>query len=806
MKDKINNYNDASKLLLSAYIKVLRINLTDETFDEIKVVSSDIDTSAGYSTNIYQWMSGFAFSGGVYPDDVDRYLDFCNIDQLRKKFASGKDVLSIRYRRKAGDAYRYVRMSIRKSASYEEDKQIVLLTIEDINDDVVSSLELSQQKSITASLVDMYFTCLYVDLNNDTYRRVYVAEGYEQWVPEKGDMYDIVTVYTKKLVIPNDINDFTQNFSMDTIKKRLRNERSYDYEYWASTEKGKIWCRIAAIVVDRDEEGVPSHILIAMQDITSQAESVARTNAMLKDAFSAAVAANSAKSEFMSRMSHDIRTPLNGIIGMTAIAGAHIDDKDRVSDCLTKITGASKHLLSLINDILDLSKIESGKVILTDATFNLQKLLDDLLNTVHPSIEEHHHELNVYINNVSHENVIGDDVRLQRVFLNLVSNAIKYTPDNGKINLTLSEFPSKSANIGMYQFIVEDNGYGMSQEFVDKIFEPFERASDSRVNKIPGTGLGMTIARNIINMMGGDIEVQSEINKGTKITVNFKIKLQNPIEMSADELLDLPVLVVDDDISTCESTCLTLKELGMSGDYCLTGMEAVKKVVKAHDLNSDYFACLIDWKMPEMDGIETTRRIRKAVGPDVPIIIITAYEWSDIEEEAKKAGADAFIAKPLFKSRLHAAFTQLPKTLKNHQTEHELDDFSKVDYSSKNFLLVEDNELNREIAADILSLTGASVETAENGKIAVEMFSKSKEDYYDMIFMDVSMPVMDGYEATKTIRELERKDAKQIPIIALTANAFVEDIAKAHNAGMDRHISKPIDTKQLISTMRIFLD
>lgn len=805
MKEKINNHNDTSKLLLSAYIKVLRLNLTDETFDEVKVISSDLDINSGYSTNIYEWMSGFAVSGGVHPDDIKKFLDFCNIERLRQEFSSGKETVSLRYRRRVNDSFHYVKMTLRRSDSYKDGDQVVLLTIEDINDDVLASSELSLQKNMTASLVDMYFTCLLVDMRDNTYRRVYVADEYEKYVPEKGNMHDIVDVYTNKLIIPSDLDDFAEKFSIEAIRQKLKNEHSYDYEYWANTEKGKIWCRITAISVEKDKDDMPTRIIIAMQDITSQADSIARTNSMLKDAFSAAVAANSAKSEFMSRMSHDIRTPLNGIIGMTAIAGAHINDKERVSDCLTKITGASKHLLSLINDILDLSKIESGKVTLTDATFNLRDLIDDLLNMINTSITEHHHELNVYVNNVTHENVIGDDLRLQQVLMNLVSNAIKYTPDYGKISITLNELPSKSANIGMYQFIVQDNGYGMSKEFVSKVFEPFERASDSRVSKTQGTGLGMTIARNIINMMGGDIQVESELNKGSKFTVDFKIKLQNPTEISSDELLDLPVLVVDDDISICESTCLTLQELGMKGEYTLTGFEAVRKVVQAHDLNSDYFACLIDWKMPEMDGIETTRRIRKAVGPDVPIIIITAYEWNDIEEEAREAGADAFIAKPLFKSRLHAAFTQLPKTLKHNQSEHELDDFSNIDYSSKRFLLVEDNELNREIATDILSLTKASVETAENGQVAVEMFSKSKPNYYDMIFMDVSMPIMDGYEATSLIRAMDREDAKKIPIIALTANAFVEDISKAHNAGMDRHIAKPIDTKQLISTMKIFL-
>lgn len=793
---------DLGRLLLDAYIKVLRVNLTADTFDEIKVDDTEKDAARGYTSVLSQWFDDFAGSGNVFEEDREKYRAFTKMNSLRSVFLGGKESVNLLYRRRNEDGdFHWVRMTVRKSYDYTDAQQMAMLFVEDIHETIEMANEITVQKQIMESLVDMYFTCLYVDMDDNSYRRIHVAEGFEKWVPMSGSMNDIVSVYVDKLVVPNEADSMLQNFSVAKIRERLRTQNSYDYEYWARTDHGQIWCRIVAILVDCHEDGNPHHVILAMQDVTTQAESIAHTNAMLKEAFSAAVAANSAKSDFMSRMSHDIRTPLNGIIGMTAIAGAHLDDRERVADSLTKIAGAGKHLLALINDILDLSKIESGKVKLTDAEFNLPSLMDDLLGMVRTQVEARQHELSVHVKNVQHEAVIGDNVRLQQVFLNLVSNAIKYTPNHGKIDLTLTELPTGSANIGHFRFVCEDNGYGMSQEFQEKLFEPFERASDDRIDKIQGTGLGMTITRNIVNMMGGEIRVESKENVGSRFTVDFKIKIMNEDHLKSEDLLNLPVLVVDDDEVTCESTCLTLKELGMKGDFCLNGYDAVEMVQTAHETGEEYFACLIDWKMPGIDGFETTRRIRRIVGPDVTIIIISAYEWEDIEKEALEAGADAFISKPLFKSRLYAAFHELPKTIREDADTTALQDFHQKNYSDKRFLLVEDNELNREIAEEILRSTGALVESAENGKIAVDLFTASESGYYDIIFMDIRMPVMNGYEAARAIRNAQHSDAQTIPIIALTADAFMEDITLAHEAGMNRHMAKPIDFQELLEVI-----
>lgn len=528
---------------------------------------------------------------------------------------------------------------------------------------------------------------------------------------------------------------------------------------------------------------------------------------LLSDALKQAELANEAKSKFLSNMSHDIRTPMNGIIGMTAIAGAHLDDSERVADCLKKITVASKHLLGLINEVLDMSKIESGKVDLNEEAFNLSDLVDNLLTMSRTQIRAHHHELVVNINNVTHEKVIGDSLRIQQVFMNLMGNAIKYTPDGGKIKLTISEKKTNRKNTGFYEIVFEDNGIGMSEEFVQRIFDPFARADDGRVSKIQGTGLGMSIARNITRMMGGDIEVESKLQEGSKFTVTFLLKLQDEDEIDYEKFVDLSVLVVDDDSMSCESTCDILEEIGMKGEWVCSGEEAVARVVQRHEAGDNFFAVIVDWKMPGMDGVATTAAMRRAVGDDIPIIIVSAYDWSDIEQEARKAGADAFIGKPLFKSRMVTLFHEFVGGGKEEKKDKgtPMEDLEKLDLKDRRVLLVEDNELNAEIAQEILEMTGINVELAQNGAIAVDKIVNTSPGYYDIVLMDIQMPVMDGYKATRAIRALDRNDTKMLPIIAMTANAFVEDVHAAKGAGMNAHMAKPLDLRVLMEVLNKWL-
>ncbi len=542
-----------------------------------------------------------------------------------------------------------------------------------------------------------------------------------------------------------------------------------------------------------------------LRDIKKEKQREATRNIALRDALTLAEHANNAKTNFLSTMSHDIRTPMNGIIGMTAIAAANIHNPERVSDCLKKITSASKHLLSLINEVLDMSKIESGTIDLAEEEFNLSELIDNLLAMNRPQIKEHHHELNVTIKDVTHENVIGDSLRIQQVFVNLMSNAIKYTPDGGKINLYISEKPSNQNKVGCYEFIFEDNGIGMSEEFMQKIFDPFTRAQDGRVDKIQGTGLGMPITRNIVYMMGGNIRIESKLNVGSRFIVTMYLKLQDAENISCDRLVNLDVLVADDDKLSLDSCCDILNNFGMKTVGVNNGHDAVEITIAHHEQKRDFFACILDWKMPDMDGIETARAIRKAVGNKVPIIIISAYDWSSIEQEARAAGVNAFISKPLFRSRLAQTFNALVDHKEQIEIIDESIELQHLDFSNKHVLLVEDNELNSEIAKTILGMAKLNVDCAYDGVEAVDTIAQSDDNYYDLIFMDIQMPRMNGYDATRAIRSMKREYCKRIPIIAMTANAFAEDVQAAKTCGMNEHIAKPLDLKRLAKIIKKWL-
>ena len=539
-------------------------------------------------------------------------------------------------------------------------------------------------------------------------------------------------------------------------------------------------------------------------DVSQEKKAEIESHKALKEAYRAAENASRAKTEFLSNMSHDIRTPMNAIVGLTAIAGANIESQDRVVECLGKITKSSRHLLGLINEVLDMARIESGRISLAEEDFRLPELVDNLLTLTKPAIDEHNHQLEVHVEHIEHEAVCGDSLRIQQVFVNLMSNAVKYTPDGGNITLTIKEKPNGFSELGCYEFSIEDNGIGMTPEFQKIMFEPFSRADDHRTTKVQGTGLGMAIARNIVNLMNGDIQVESAPNKGTKITVTVYLKLQENEKEQEKELLDLPVLVVDDDKTCCESTVATLQEIGIAGEWVLTGKEAVERCYARHETNSDYFAVILDWKMPEMDGIATARKIRERVGEDVTIIILTSFDFSEIEEEARAAGVNAFMAKPLFRSRLTATLRQFKSEKKEENARNYLEDFAKENYAGKRILLVEDNELNREIATEIIGMTGVTIDIAENGKIAVEKVMEAPEKWYDLILMDIQMPIMNGYEATAAIRALTGSRGK-VPIIAMTANAFAEDVQLAKNTGMNEHIAKPLDLNKLNDVLKQWL-
>jgi len=514
-----------------------------------------------------------------------------------------------------------------------------------------------------------------------------------------------------------------------------------------------------------------------------------------------AVNANKAKSEFLSNMSHDIRTPMNGIVGMTAIATANINDTARVQDCLRKITLSSRHLLGLINDVLDMSKIESGKLSLNMDTISLRDTMDSIVSIVQPQIKAKGQHFDIFIQNIETENVCCDSVRLNQILINLLSNALKFTPEGGMIHVYLTQEASPVGDDHIRcHFRVKDTGIGMSEEFQKTIFETFTREKKTQVNKTEGTGLGMAITKCIVDAMQGTIELTSAPGEGTE----FHIILDLEKAAAEEEDMILPpwhVLVVDNNKDLCSSAVDMLDEIGISAEWALDGQTAVDMVEKNHGVHKDYHVVLIDWKMPGMDGLETTRELRKRLGEDVPILIISAYDWSEIEEEALAAGAQGFISKPLFKSNL---FTGLSRFVEGQSEQREQKEESGANFAGKRILLAEDNDLNWEIANEILSIAGFELERAENGKICVEMFEQSETGTYDLILMDIRMPVMNGYDAAKAIRALDREDAG-LPIIAMTADAFSEDILRCMECGMNAHIAKPIDVKKLTHELQKYM-
>lgn len=515
----------------------------------------------------------------------------------------------------------------------------------------------------------------------------------------------------------------------------------------------------------------------------------------------AAVRANMAKSEFLSSMSHDIRTPMNAIIGMTEIATRNITDSLRVEDCLNKVRLSSKHLLGLINDVLDMSKIESGKMTLNITQISLREVMDDVVNIMQPQVKERNQHFDVFIRDIAAENVECDGVRLNQVLLNLLSNAVKFTPDEGRIEVYLYQEPStKGEEYICTHFIVEDNGIGMSKEFQKKIFDTFAREeSNENVQKIVGTGLGTSITKSIINLMGGTIDLKSEQGKGSKFHVILDLKRAD-VDENEMRLPEWNILVVDDNEMLCTSAAANLEALGIHAEWTTSGMEAAQMVEDHCKEHNDYHFVLIDWKMPVMDGIETIKEINRRVNKKIPIFLISAYDWTEIEDSVTNAGLEGFISKPLFKSTLYSRLKAYEDgNGKTVETETE-----EIDFTGKRALLAEDIEINWEIANELFSSTGLELEWAVNGEECVRKFEQSEEGYYDAIFMDVRMPIMNGYEATKKIRSLERAD-HVLPIIAMTADAFADDAQRCFESGMDDHLTKPLDLRECMRILQQYL-
>ena len=671
----------------------------------------------------------------------------------------------------------------------------ILTNKEGIPDRVVLSShnvnDFRKSQIIETAVKAEYDYVIYIEASKNSYVMYTSGTENETPPPVASSNYEaVVAEYNRQYMEPEFCDAMTEKMSIAHVDPVLRQHGEYIL-YGTMIENGeKREKKMRFSYFDREQ----NIWLMTRTDITEIKEE-RKQKLLLQEALQSATAANRAKSDFLSRMSHDVRTPINAIVGMTAIAGLHMNDQNRIADCLKKITISSKLLLNLINEVLDMSKLESGKIMLTEETFKLDELLESLFIMVQSAFEAKKQKLVIH-SKVKHECLIGDVQRIQQALLNMLTNAIKYTPNKGLIQISVEEKPSVYNGYGQFEIAVTDNGIGMKPEFLSKVFEPFERSDDKVIRNIQGTGLGMAISRHIAQMMNGDILVESEYGKGSKFTMRFHVKLGGMDEYDNNLLIDLPVLVVDDDDISCEIACENLQELGMKPEWVLSGQDAVQKVSDGNK----YFAIIIDLMMPNMNGIETTYKIRECVGPDVPIIIISAYDYSGYEIEALKAGVNGFICKPIMKSKL---FLLMKKFATNKKEEEEVTIVPSIvaSFPGKRILVVEDNDLNREIAYELLQETGAEIETASDGLEAVNKVSASPEGYYDFIIMDIQMPVMDGLEATRQIRLLDRQDTKDLPIVAMSANAFAEDVRLSLEAGMNEHIAKPIEIDRLYSVM-----
>ncbi|WP_282191111.1 hybrid sensor histidine kinase/response regulator [Adlercreutzia caecimuris] len=672
--------------------------------------------------------------------------------------------------------------------------------------------------SIVNSSLALFQRFAVIDLEKNTYEYL-KDEGIKDDLPRNGEYHMFRYYWETRFCDDGERDRMKVELTPEYIREHLTPEMPYLHlEYRLhDQETGEVkWNQASMIPLQRNNAGVVTSVLLSVQDVTDVKErEIAQHNA-LQDAFNEAERASRAKTDFLNSMSHDIRTPMNSIMGLTAIASMYVNDPERVKDCLTKITTSSRHLLGLINEVLDMAKIESGNLGLSEEDFDLPETVESLLSIMTPQINDKKLNLKVEIADIKHEHVVGDPMRLQQVFVNIMGNSVKFTPEGGTVSLRIKELPSRVKGSGCYEFTFSDTGCGMSEDFVKTVFEPFTRANDSRVTKVEGTGLGMSIVRSVVNLMNGTIDVKSKLGEGTTFTVTVYMKLREGDEHDLTPLEGLRVLVADDEETACESACEVLRSIGMEPDYVMSGDDAVAAVRDSEKNGRSYVAIILDWKMPGKSGIEAAREIREIVSEDMPIIILSAYDWTAVEQEARSVGVDAFIAKPLFRSRLvHVMKGLIASDEPEPASEYEV--LQQSDFSGHRILLTEDNSIAAAIALDIMGMTGLEVDHAENGRVAVDMLLNAEPGYYELVFMDIQMPVMNGYEAAAAIRAAAegkgpdgeaidpRPDLGTIPVVALTADAFADDVARARAVGMNAHMSKPMEIELLVKTLKEWL-
>ena len=670
--------------------------------------------------------------------------------------------------------------------------------------------KLEEQLAIVNTLSRDYINVYAVNVRTGTVRTVkitgYAAAGLKQDSTKEVLYEDILTDYINYRVIPEERQYLLEALALDTVLEKLKSDTEYSGSYQVLVDGGVHTYQFICAAHLETQDSVSdqdSFFLLGFRNIDKIVSKEQEQKVILETALEEAQHANTAKTIFLNNMSHDIRTPMNAIIGFTSLAISHINNQKQVESYLGKILTSSKHLLSLINDILDMSRIESGKVKIEENETSLPEIMHDLKTIVQADVKSKQLSFQVDTLDVTNETIICDKLRLNQVLLNILSNAMKYTGPGGMVSVHIIQTDDAPEGYASYQFRIKDTGIGMSKEFLMHLFEPFEREQTATVSGIQGTGLGLAITKNIVDMMNGSITVTSKEGVGTEFVVSFQFRVKDNLDYAEymEKLTNLRALVVDDDTNTCTSVSKMLSSLGMRSDWTTRGEEGIIRAEFALEQNDPFHEILIDWLLPDLNGVETARRLRRIVGEEVIIILLTAYDWTDIETEAKEAGVTNFCSKPLFLSELRNILTAPYREIK----ETEKQDTSTQFLLGKKVLLVEDNELNQEIAMTVLEEAGLVVDTANDGTEAVEVIKTAQTNTYDLILMDVQMPVMDGYTATRAIRDLADPAKANIPIVAMTANAFDEDRQKAFEAGMNGHVPKPLEIPKLMETLKMFL-